>query len=155
MLLRELLKRECPRDWTPLVPELRETLHRRVEVDACPRCGGIFLDKHEIRALTGSARLDRLLTRYLGLDADSPLVCPHCGGLRDGEDVGNVRVDVCLRCNGVWLDAGELERLRSMDDHHLLDFNPEKMAEYLKAKGIKREERKGALREMFRGLGPR
>lgn len=40
--------------------------------------------------------------------------CPKCGldlqplQIKDG----NVEVDVCMGCHGVWLDAGELEQLQ-------------------------------------------
>jgi Zn-finger nucleic acid-binding protein len=115
----------------------------------------MFLDKKEIRTLTGSHSLGILLTKKLGLDSDSPLVCPNCGGLMDGEDAGDVRVDVCLDCKGVWLDAGELERLKAMDDAKFRAFSPEKIAELLKAKEIKQEERARAIRTLFGGLGRR
>jgi Zn-finger nucleic acid-binding protein len=124
-------------------------------VDVCPTCGGLFLDEGEIKALTGRKDLHELLTKYLGLDSDSQLLCPHCGGVMDGEDVGDVRVDVCLTCHGVWLDAGELERLRQMDDTRFLQFTPEKVDEILRAADIDSRTRRGALRSLFRGLGKR
>lgn len=144
--------RECPRDWTPLGKEKRRALERSVEVDECPTCHGIFLDKAEIRALTGSSSLHQLLSKHLGMDADSPLVCPNCGGLMDGEDAGDVRVDVCLKCNGVWLDAGELKRLSEIDDAEFRRFTPDKVEEILKARDIRDNERRKAIRSLFRGL---
>lgn len=147
--------RECPKDWTALRKEQRHSFLRKVEVDVCPTCGGLFLDKNEVRALTGSESLHRLLTKYLGLDSDSQLVCPNCGGLMDGEDAGGVRVDVCLDCKGVWLDAGELERLRATDSAEFRHFTQEKMDELLKAKDIKHEEHRRAIRSLFGGLGRR
>ena len=145
--------RECPRDWTPLGKQLRHTHLRTVEVDLCPKCNGIFLDKKEIRKLTGDRSLNKLLTKYLGLDSDSQLVCPNCGGLMDIEDAGDVRVDVCLDCEGVWLDAGELERLAAADPAEFRKFTPQKIEELLKAKEIRREEHRQAIRSLFRGLG--
>jgi len=134
---------------------LRHSHLRNVEVDVCPTCNGIFLDKKEIRTLTGSSSLNQLLTKLLGLDADSRLVCPNCGGLMDGEDAGNVRVDVCLTCGGVWFDAGELDRLTSMDDAEFRQLTPEKIEQLLKADYIKSEDRRKAIRTLFRGLGRR
>jgi len=145
--------RACPKDWTALRQEERKTLFRKVQVDVCPKCHGLFLDSREVKALTGSSDLHRFLTKYLGLDADSQLLCPHCGGLMDGENAGDVRVDVCLTCNGVWLDAGELERLREVDETEFRELTPEKVAELLKADDIKRNERRRALRSLFGGLG--
>src|SRR5439155_1266495 len=83
-------------------------------------------DKEEIRKLTGDWSLNKLLTKYVGLDSDSQLVCPNCGGLMEIEDAGNVRVDACLDCKGVWLDAGELERLAAMDPAEFRTLTPEK-----------------------------
>src|SRR2546428_9780445 len=145
--------RECPKDWCPSSKETRRSHHRTVELDICPTCNGLFLDQKEIRTLTGSSSLNKLLTKYLGLDADSQLICPNCGGLMDGEDAGGVRVDVCLDCYGVWLDAGELERLGAMSDAEFREFTPDKIDEILKAKEIKHEEHRKAIRSLFRGLG--
>jgi hypothetical protein len=144
--------RECPKDWSGLKTERRQALLRKVEVDVCPTCHGVFLDAGEIKALTGSSDLHRFLTKYLGLDSDSHLLCPHCGGLMDGEDAGDVRVDVCLTCNGVWLDAGELERLAAMDEAQFRELTPEKLDELFKADQIQRMEQRRAIRGLFRGL---
>src|SRR3989442_3738327 len=86
--------RECPKDWSPLTKETRRSHHRTVEVDICPTCNGLFLDQKEIRTLTGSSSLNKLLTKFLGLDADSQLICPNCGGLMDEGDPGCVRLHV-------------------------------------------------------------
>lgn len=37
--------------------------------------------------------------------------CPACEGELTCRDVGDVEIDVCLRCRGVWLDASELDSL--------------------------------------------
>lgn len=121
-------------------------------MDECPTCYGMFLDKKEIRTLTGSRSLHELLSKHLGLDSDSPVLCPNCGGLMDAEDAGDVRVDVCLNCNGVWLDVMELTRLSEIDDAEFRSFTPEKIEEILKAKDIREKERWSAIRSLFRGL---
>ena len=35
--------------------------------------------------------------------------CPKCGQQLDAEKYGNVEVDLCPSCKGLWLDANELE----------------------------------------------
>ena len=35
--------------------------------------------------------------------------CPKCGGDLAERDMRGIKVDVCGDCQGVWLDAGELE----------------------------------------------
>ncbi len=39
------------------------------------------------------------------------LQCPKCDGTLTEESFEEVLIDRCSKCNGVWLDAGELERL--------------------------------------------
>lgn len=145
--------RECPADWTPLRRETRQSFLRHVEVDVCPKCQGLFLDKNEVEALTGSHSLHTLLTKYTGLNSDVQILCPNCGGLMEAMDAGNVRVDVCLDCFGVWLDAGELDRLAATDHAVFRRLTPEEMQEYRKKKEIKREEHLDAIRSLFGGLG--
>jgi len=144
--------RECPEDWTSLRKETRQPFRRNVEVDVCPKCQGLFLDKNEVESMTGSHRLHKLLTKYTGLDSNVQLLCPNCGGLMEAEDAGNVRVDVCLDCFGVWLKAGELERLASMDPSVFRHLSPEEMEEYRKKKEIEREDHLDAIRSLFVGL---
>ena len=36
--------------------------------------------------------------------------------LMDIETAEDIEVDVCIKCNSVWLDAGELESLESLED---------------------------------------
>ena len=40
--------------------------------------------------------------------------CPKCGGDLREEARGDVHVDVCADCQGMFLDAGELELLQQM-----------------------------------------
>ncbi|MBI4393703.1 MAG: zf-TFIIB domain-containing protein [Euryarchaeota archaeon] len=122
------MRRDCPRDHTPLKPEQRKRGLSNVTIDACSECDGIFLDVGEIRKLTGNRDLNALLTKYLGIDTGSQLVCPSCGGLMDDEKAGDVILDVCISCKGVWLDTGELKKLaESKEDFSKL--SPEKWAE--------------------------
>ena len=44
--------------------------------------------------------------------------CPKCDGTLEEITHEGVLVDRCNKCKGVWLDAGELERLTSQDEHH-------------------------------------
>ncbi|HEX5830284.1 MAG TPA: zf-TFIIB domain-containing protein [Gemmatimonadaceae bacterium] len=39
------------------------------------------------------------------------LQCPKCDGTLHEEALGDVKVDRCDSCQGLWLDAGELELL--------------------------------------------
>jgi acetyl-CoA carboxylase beta subunit len=39
------------------------------------------------------------------------LKCPKCEGSLFESELENVRVDVCDKCSGVWLDAGEIAQI--------------------------------------------
>jgi Zn-finger nucleic acid-binding protein len=39
--------------------------------------------------------------------------CPKCGSELQEVAFGDVRVDKCFRCEGLWLDKGELEKLKT------------------------------------------
>ncbi len=43
--------------------------------------------------------------------AAATLQCPKCDGTLKEMTVEDVQIDRCEKCAGVWLDAGELERL--------------------------------------------
>ena len=43
--------------------------------------------------------------------AAATLKCPKCDGTLSELTFEEVQIDRCNKCNGVWLDAGELERL--------------------------------------------
>lgn len=41
--------------------------------------------------------------------------CPKCGMNLVEIDYKNIKVDKCSECEGIWLDAGELEMVGQMD----------------------------------------
>jgi uncharacterized protein with PIN domain len=45
----------------------------------------------------------------------SNLNCPKCDGKLVETDYENIKMDVCNKCHGVWLDAGELAQIQSKD----------------------------------------
>ncbi len=44
--------------------------------------------------------------------------CPKCEGSLNEMSHEGVLIDRCNKCNGVWLDAGELERLTGQQESH-------------------------------------
>ena len=48
----------------------------------------------------------------------SAIQCPKCEGTLDELTFDDVKIDRCNKCNGVWLDAGELEQLVSNQESH-------------------------------------
>lgn len=84
-----------------------------IEIDRCPKCRGLFLDRGE---------LEKLLAQDLGYDADTPdfsihsekmneqsADCGRCGQRMEPlVPLEGVKVDFCRPCGGVFLDEGEL-----------------------------------------------
>jgi Transcription factor zinc-finger len=44
------------------------------------------------------------------------LKCPKCDGTLIEADFETIKIDVCDKCTGVWLDAGELTQIVNKDD---------------------------------------
>lgn len=94
-----------------------------ITADVCRRCGGIWLDRFELRKLdepsesAGEALLETPRDPAVAVDLDAQRECPKCadGGvmLRHFTSVKRrVTIDECPQCAGVWLDAGELAGIR-------------------------------------------
>jgi len=41
--------------------------------------------------------------------------CPKCGMQLEEIAFGDVRIDKCFHCEGIWLDKGELERIQAKE----------------------------------------
>lgn len=41
-------------------------------------------------------------------------MCPRCPVKMEKLKKGDVIIDVCRKCNGMWVDAGEMEKLSAM-----------------------------------------
>jgi len=79
---------------------------------SCEQCGGTWIP---------GAALDRVLSaRGVGeLNAirrtgAADLFCPDCHALCDAVVIEGCGLDVCPRCRGVWLDAGEVQRVKHL-----------------------------------------
>lgn len=105
-------KIECPRCWIEAKREEVEIFGPNIEIDICPKCNGTWLDPGELGKLLSDRKLTDYLTKQIGTQSKSELLCPRCGGLMDIEKAEDIDVDVCLTCHGVWLDSGELEDLK-------------------------------------------
>lgn len=101
---------ECPLDGAAM----EKTLVEGVTVDRCGSCGGRWFDAKELRRATKDKQLEALATRIPTLRTVSAFRCPRCGGECLEGHVYEVAVDHCLSCDGVWLDAGELEEAKRL-----------------------------------------
>ncbi len=90
----------------------------QVLIDECPKCGGFWLDAGELSTAFGIDSIEALLLENLAGSLKGPIPCPKCAhemGLLtiqdDTVEKKRTTVDMCRKCHGIWLDAGELEHL--------------------------------------------
>ena len=93
-----------------------EVLGPNVIIDVCPKCHGVWFDNNELKKILGDRKLADYLTKHIGTKSESKRGCPRCGGLMDLEYAEDVEIDVCLNCNGAWLDYGELDKLKDKSE---------------------------------------
>jgi Zn-finger nucleic acid-binding protein len=103
---------QCPRCFVNMIRAVESRMGKSFEIDVCPRCKGMWLDSGELHKMLKEKKLSDYLTKDIGTKSDSKLVCPRCGGLMDYEYADDIEVDVCIKCNGVFLDEGELDDLK-------------------------------------------
>jgi hypothetical protein len=79
--------------------------------EKCARCGKKRTRK-EFAGVPTCDECHQTLEMKLAAAAEAPRACPIDQTAMKKEVVSNVIVDRCPRCNGVWLDGGELELVR-------------------------------------------
>jgi uncharacterized protein len=114
---------KCPRDGSAL--ETR-TYEAKIEIDACDKCGGMWLDKGELEAIQETRERDyqstlgnvsdtvkRSINEVAQLDTP-PIRCLKCDAEMDTRKYGygsQIVIDTCPEGCGLWLDAGEIQAL--------------------------------------------
>lgn len=93
-------------------------------VDRCPGCRGIFFDHGELESLIRIFQCFRSVTlrepeveSVPQSEIDRLVECPADGTPMNPVDVGGLVYDTCPTCQGVWLDAGEMAALLSIENH--------------------------------------
>ena len=88
-------------------------------VDFCLSCHGIYFDKGELEGLIqimsdfNSVKLDEQeLENQPSSERNFNPNCPNCQEAMQTDQVGQVWINQCSACGGIWLDQGELSALR-------------------------------------------
>ncbi|MCP4005602.1 MAG: hypothetical protein GY725_15540 [bacterium] len=90
-----------------------KTKDGKATVDWCKTCRGVWLDRNELGALIDVAIPD------LGIPRDAQEVrrpCPRChkAMYRFDYPQTEITVEMCKECNGIWLDKGEYQQIKSV-----------------------------------------
>ena len=85
-----------------------------VEIDSCPDCKGIWLDKGEIFYFTRKAgEIEKELNEALNQGKPSEKICPRTG--KNMQEIkllrGKLILDYSPSSGGIWFDGAELEKL--------------------------------------------
>lgn len=89
-------------------------------IDECAKCQGIWFDMGELSQILDFALQEAIASRSLDEDLDNTFSkessmqnCPRCNvetEFKSGSIMG-IEVSKCKKCNGIWLDSGEVEAL--------------------------------------------
>ena len=103
---------KCPREGTALV-FVDDGNHMR---DRCPKCEGTLLDREEVVAALGKreGHTVALAADKVASLPEGKLACPRDGAAMRRLDHEQVELDLCPECCSLWLDAGELEKIRGL-----------------------------------------
>ena len=97
--------------------EMSQSTHQGIEVDRCPACQGIWLDRGEVMKILSQQLADQIDHGDAeGIDEEkdaAPATCRSCDqpmAALTGQS--GVRFDYCRKCRTMFLDAGELKALQ-------------------------------------------
>jgi Zn-finger nucleic acid-binding protein len=122
----KLLSPICPRCKLPL----KLHLSNGEEYNICDKCGGLWLDRSDFHLLTREYDVYKKeddkgeYFQELPKDIIEYIPCVRCGKLMNRKNfakISGVILDECGK-HGVWLDTGELEKIR----HFIMDGGLEK-----------------------------
>ena len=119
----------CPRCKKPLVTN---TQAPPLIYELCPDCGGIWLDRGKFRRATRESDVYRdenlIINEYVKAppqDTVTYVPCVRCGKIMNRKNFARISGVIMDECgnHGVWLDSGELEKIR----HFIADGGLEKV----------------------------
>lgn len=124
---------ECPRDNSVLESQVYEG---DVEVDVCPSCQGMWLDRGELEQIEETQehdyseeleRIPNLIGNAYEMARQKKLAiinCPKCSAELSNREYAycsQIIIDVCPKCEGIWLDKGEIEALEAFFEGSRID----------------------------------
>jgi len=93
--------------------------HKKIEVDYCTKCAGVWFDCGELELLMeseGTGGNDACRISPEAKTEEKPRKCPLCGKKMSKALIGEepkVLIDACPIGEGLWFDGGEVNQLLS------------------------------------------
>lgn len=111
-----------------LCPNCRKPMQEKgfhgQQVDFCLSCGGMWFDLGELDSILHLVKLcnsvelnEPEIDTTTEIEGDRLLHCPHDGSVMDKTELGGSIIDICPRCEGIWLDSGEIRALKLAERH--------------------------------------
>jgi Zn-finger nucleic acid-binding protein len=99
------------------IEAMKHETYEGIEVDRCPACKGMFLEKGELKGLIAKKMGNTADTLNFSTTSDQmDGIAGHCFACNLDMVVvkgpGDVKVDVCKQCGAAFLDQGELATLQ-------------------------------------------
>ncbi len=103
--------------------------NKKIEVDQCTNCGGIWFDGGELETLLGALAKKKL--KPAGKTELTSRACPRCrcAMLSFNYPQTYAKIEFCEKCHGIWLDEREYDGIYHVRRKFMLsgDLNkPEK-----------------------------
>jgi len=111
----------CPK----CVGKLQHKNIEGIDVDSCYVCEGIWFDageleqalKRDLKSFDFVSLNDKEfdgaeVKPYLKMVDNKEGKCPHCQVILIKKKYNDVNIDACVECHGIWLDGGEIQKLR-------------------------------------------
>jgi len=110
---------------------LKPEIYEGVEIDRCPKCGGVWLDDQEIAKIILIKEQEfplaiveeTLKGAFAGVtesEKETTEHCPKCNELMHPVNYSyssGIIIDRCQKGHGIWLDKLELEKVQSHAEH--------------------------------------
>ena len=95
--------------------------HKKIELDYCNNCHGVWFDSGELELFLSSIYLDNMgvfmsniLNSEEAQSTEQKRKCPICNNKMKKATIGKqpeILIDVCQRGDGLWFDSGEITSL--------------------------------------------
>ena len=88
----------------------------------CNNCGGFWFDKGELKQIKKEKdwfKIDTVVENATSKITKGKLKCPHCREtlhtIEYSHETG-IKINVCSKCEGLWLDSGELQAIHKVSE---------------------------------------
>ncbi|HCE47020.1 MAG TPA: hypothetical protein DET40_26020 [Lentisphaeria bacterium] len=102
--------------------ELEPQVHDGVNVELCSKCNGVWLHKGELNKIAHphEGDLEYCSVDHIEEDRISDFYCPSCHDIKLKKvnfiSYSEIILEYCTKCEGIWLDRGELDAINAEID---------------------------------------